>query len=288
MATQNMRVLLSFLLLPGLGARLIDLSHDHGPDTIMAPGQPRYNWTVVFLGDILPTVYAETGAYFTGEHGGTHIDAPAHFTKGGMRLEKVPIELTIADGCMIDVSTEAGQTPGYQVPLQKILDWEQAHGEIPQKSAVIFNFGWSKYYTNRTQYLGTETEDVTKFVFPSVSREAGLFLHTQRNIQIIGVDSLNPDAFSVNGQLADGMPIHQNFLPNNKLIVENLKGTEQLPARGFRFHATPVKYVGGTGAQVRAFAMTYDRSDNSCDSVPALWANVLLILTTVLIASILW
>lgn len=242
-------------LMLSVRARVIDLSHDLGPDTIMAPLQPHYQWTQVFQGDFLPGIYAETGAYYTAEHGGTHIDAPAHFTKGGMRLDKVPIELTMADGVMIDCSFEASRNRSYQVPLQKILDWEATNGQIPDNAAVIFNFGWSQYFNNFVQYLGTPNNNASEMTFPSVSREVGYFLYDQRNIRIIGTDTPTPDPFG----FAD-MPIHQKYLPNNRLIVEHLKDTGNLPPRNFRFHASPVKYVNATGAQVRAFAMTYDTS----------------------------
>ena len=36
---------------------------------------------------------------------------------------------------------------------------------------------------------------------------------------------------------------------------------DNMPARGFRFHATPPKYEGSTGIQVRAFAMTGHQED---------------------------
>lgn len=90
-----------------------------------------------------------------------------------------------------------------------------------------------------------------------MSAEAGLWLFDNRDIKIIGTDTLSPDPFTINGVATNSRPIHQKYLPNNRLIVENLNGTERLPATGFRFHAAPVKYVGNTGTQIRAYAMTY-------------------------------
>lgn len=56
-------------------------------------------------------------------------------------------------------------------------------------------------------------------------------------------------------------PIHIKYLANNKLIVENLNATDSLPPRGFRFHAAPVKYVGASGAQIRAYAIVHENQE---------------------------
>ncbi|KAH9492994.1 hypothetical protein Btru_022878 [Bulinus truncatus] len=245
--------LIGILVLVNVEARLIDLSHEHGPNAIMSVLQPHYNWTRVFQGEFLPGMYAETGAYFTGEHGGTHVDVPAHFSPGGMRLEKVPLEMTIAEGVMIDCSYEASRNHSYLVSIQKILDWEATNGRIPDNAAVLFNFGWSQYYSSFERYLGTPNDIITEFVFPAISKEAGMFLYDQRNIKIIGSDTASPDPYD-----PTGLHIHMKYLPNNRLIIEDLNDLGLLPPRGFRFHASPVKYVGATGAQVRAYAMTYD------------------------------
>lgn len=100
-------------------------------------------------------------------------------------------------------------------------------------------------------------------MFPAVGAEAGGWLYDNRAIKIIGTDTLTPDPLNINGKEITAFPIHQKYLPNGRLIIENLKGTERLPPKGFRFHASPVKYVGSTGTQVRAYAMTYDEDLNS-------------------------
>ncbi|CAG5127942.1 unnamed protein product, partial [Candidula unifasciata] len=205
----------------------------------------------------------ESGVYFSGEHGGTHLDAPVHFQRGGQQLQQIPLENTIAEGVMIDCSAEAAEDPSYLVPLQKLLEWENAHGQIPMQAAVLFNFGWSARFDSPAAYLGTEIDHHSNYVFPALGAEAGIWLYENRDIKIIGTDTLSPDPFAIKGVSVTSFPVHQKYLPNNRLIIENLKGTEQLPPKGFRFHASPVKYVGGTGTQVRAFAMTYDTSMNS-------------------------
>uniref|UniRef100_A0A0B7AIB0 Kynurenine formamidase n=1 Tax=Arion vulgaris TaxID=1028688 RepID=A0A0B7AIB0_9EUPU len=255
----NQFLFLVFTLLAArITAKLIDLSHNHGPNTLMSPHVPHFNRSTIFSGDYLPGVYVEGGQYFSGEHGGTHMDAPAHFQKDGQRLHEVPLENTIAEGVMIDCSEEAAKNKSYLVPIQKLLDWEKKHGQIPKDAAVIFNFGWSSKFNTPSLYLGSDSGEQFSYIFPAVSAEAGLWLYDYRYIKIIGSDTYTPDPFSLNGKKITSFPIHQRYLPNNRLIIENLYGTGRLPPTGFRFHASPVKYVGATGSQVRAFAMTHD------------------------------
>ncbi|KAH9492987.1 hypothetical protein Btru_022832 [Bulinus truncatus] len=245
-----------------VSSKIIDLSHKHGPNTFMVPGQPHYNrsnvQSVQSYTNVCGYYRVETGAYYSAEHGGTHIDAPSHFAKESVTLDDVPIENTIAEGVMIDVAEEAKINIEYQVTLAKVKEWEKKYGDIPKEAAVIFNFGWHKKFHNKTEYIDTETGSWDLIRHPSVSKEVGDYLYDQRNIKIIGTDTMTPDPVTLNGKKVDSMPIHQRYLPNNKLIVENLNATDSLPPRGFRFHAAPVKYLGASGAQVRAYAVLYE------------------------------
>ncbi|CAG5131508.1 unnamed protein product, partial [Candidula unifasciata] len=134
-----------------------------------------------------------------------------------------------------------------------LLDWESLHGQIPMQAAVIFNFGWSSKFSDPVLYRGSESEDQFTYVFPAVGAEAGMWLYENRDIKIIATDTMTPDPLSINGSKITSFPIHQKYLPNG----------QRLPPKGFRFHAAPVKYVGGTGTQVRAHAMTFDDDFNA-------------------------
>ena len=65
------------------------------------------------------------------EHYGTHIDAPAHFAHGLWTVDQIPVERMVAPLIVIDVSSEVKQNSDYQVRVEDIAGWEQAHGQIP-------------------------------------------------------------------------------------------------------------------------------------------------------------
>ncbi|XP_055883322.1 kynurenine formamidase-like [Biomphalaria glabrata] len=252
-----------------VSGKIIDLSHKHGPTTFMVPGFNHYkrsNVTVTNRGN----VRIEAGDYSSAEHGGTHLDAPVHFSENGVALDDLPIENTIADGVMIDVADEASRNIEYKVPLSKVQEWERKNGDIPQEAAVIFNFGWHKRFHDKKLYVNTESNDWKDLKFPSVSEEVGMYLYEKRNIKIIGTDTMSPDPPN------SGNPIHVRYLPNNKLIVENLNATDLLPPKNFRFHAAPVRYVGASGAQVRAYAIIYETQRSGSNAIYLKWSLVLI------------
>ncbi|KAK0044380.1 kynurenine formamidase [Biomphalaria pfeifferi] len=264
---------LLLVLMSTVSGRIIDLSHKHGPTTFMVPGFEHYNRTLVKTLIFNKDVAVETAVYSSNEHGGTHMDAPLHFYKVGMTLDDIPLENTIAEGVMIDVSDEASKNIEYKVPLEKIHAWEKQNGKIPQQAAVIFNFGWHKKFHNKFEYINTVTDDWSQIKIPSISEEVGNFLYDSRNIKIIGVDTMSPDPMNTGFA-----PIHIKYLANNKLIVENLNATDSLPRRGFRFHAAPVKYVGASGAQVRAYAIVHENKANRSWSILPTWCLVIILL----------
>jgi kynurenine formamidase len=71
------------------------------------------------------------------EHGGTHIDAPIHFVKGGQTLDQLPIERLVGAGVRIDVTAQCARDRDYLVTIQDFERWESAHGRIPNRSIVL-------------------------------------------------------------------------------------------------------------------------------------------------------
>jgi kynurenine formamidase len=82
-----------------------------------------------------------------------------------------------------------------------------------------------------------------------VTRAAALWL-AQEGAALVGIDSVNID------DMADrSHPVHTALLAAGIPIVEHLCGLEQLPARGFRFHAAPPLVRGMGTFPVRAYAV---------------------------------
>ncbi|GFO01940.1 kynurenine formamidase [Plakobranchus ocellatus] len=237
--------------------KFVDLSHPLSPSTLYWPGVPTFNRTRVMGGTNENNVWIEVGVFSSGEHGGTHIDVPRHFIRDGYDLKDFPLERTVAEGVMVDCSDEAAANYDYAVTVEKLTQWEEEHGRIPDEAAVLLNFGYASKFSDHNAYLNTQDpSDASTFHFPFISADAAQWLVDNRKLKMIGMDVPSPDA-----PISSTYPTHLIFLPKNILIMENVNIPDSLPPRDFRVHSSPLKIEDGTGAQTRIYAMLYEKMD---------------------------
>src|SRR5258708_10037409 len=69
----------------------------------------------------------------TGEHTGTHFDAPVHWVTGRDREDVAAIPLTslVAPAVVLDFSEQAAADPDFLLEPEHIREWEAQHGELP-------------------------------------------------------------------------------------------------------------------------------------------------------------
>jgi kynurenine formamidase len=53
--------------------------------------------------------YYAANNFSSAEHGGTHIDAPIHFARGGLTVDRIPLDSLIARAVVIDVTRASAQ-----------------------------------------------------------------------------------------------------------------------------------------------------------------------------------
>ncbi|MFC3909044.1 cyclase family protein [Legionella dresdenensis] len=170
---------------------------------------------------------------------GTHMDAPSHCCPEGISIDQIPLEQLAASCVVIDVTPKAHEL--YSVTPQDIADFEKTHGLIQSDSFVIIQTGWSRFWSDPTQYRNNLN-------FPSVSAEAATML-VSRNIVGLGIDTLSPD------RPDDGYPVHRILLGSGRYIVENIVNSEQLPSTGSFIMAFPLKIKQGTEAPMRLIGL---------------------------------
>ncbi|OMP31425.1 cyclase [Mangrovimonas sp. DI 80] len=233
---------------------IVDLSHDYSRETVYWVTAKEFEKDTVFMGPTDKGYFYSAFNISTAEHGGTHIDAPIHFSENGQSVEELPLEHLIGPAIKIDVSFKALQNPDYLISIEDLTDWETKEGKpIPNGSIVLLQTGFSKYYPNKLQYLGTEERGesaVAKLHFPGLSPEAAEWLLTNRNIHAIGIDTPSIDY----GQ-SQYFKSHVILLSKNIPAFENLTNLNLLPAQGFEIIALPMKIKGGSGAPLRIVAL---------------------------------
>jgi len=231
---------------------LVDLTHSYDDDTIYWPTSPtRFELDELAHGPTPGGWFYSAYAFSTPEHGGTHLDAPYHFSETGNTVDEVPLTQLIGAAVVIDVTAQAAADRDYRLTRRDIVDFETEHGRIAQNAIVILRTGWSRFWPDVREYLGDDTPgDASRLSFPSFGAEAAEFLIAERDVLAIGVDTASIDY----GRSQD-FPVHQIAAGRNVPGLENLAHLDQLPAIGASIIALPTKIAGGSGGPVRVVAV---------------------------------
>lgn len=234
-------------------SRLIDLTHSFGADTIVWPTEQDFTLITQHAEEMPGGYYYASNRLELAEHGGTHIDAPIHFAKGGETLDQIPVERMVGTAVRIDVSILCAQDRDYRITIQDLERWETAQGRIPDGSIVLLDTGYARFWPSRQQYLGTElrgVEGVRGLHFPGLHPDAAAWLVRERRVKAVGIDTASIDY----GQ-STKFEAHVALLSINVPIFENLADLRILPARGFDVIALPMKIAGGSGGPLRIIAV---------------------------------
>lgn len=232
---------------------IIDLTYSFGEETIYWPTAAEFHLEVDFKGKTEGGYHYEANTFTAAEHGGTHLDAPAHFSKGGLTVDKIKPEKLMGPAIVIDVSRKVEDNPDYQVQIQDFKQWESEHGRIPEGAIVLLRTGYGKYWPDRELYMGTEERGeaaVAKLHFPGLSPEAANWIVEHRSISAIGLDTPSIDY----GQSVL-FESHRILGAASIPIFENVAHLDKLPAQGFQVIALPMKIKGGSGAPLRIIAI---------------------------------
>jgi len=231
---------------------IVDLSHAYGPSTVFWPTSPtKFELEKLAYGKTEGGFFYAANTVRTPEHGGTHLDAPIHFSEGGRTTEQIPLEQLIAPAVVIDVTAHAAKDRDYRATREDVLAFEKAHGPITRGTIVLLRTGWSRHWPNARAYLGDDTPgDASKLSFPSFGPDAARLLVDERGIAALGVDTASIDF----GRSTD-FQVHRIAAARNVPGFENLTNLDRLPPRGALVVALPMKIEGGSGGPLRAVAL---------------------------------
>ncbi len=231
---------------------IVDLSHSYGPSTVFWPTSPtKFELNKLAFGMTPGGYFYAANALQTPEHGGTHIDAPIHFSETGRTTEEIPLDQLIAPAVVIDMSMRAEADRNYRLTRQDVVGFERMHGTITRGTIVLLRTGWSRHWPNAKAYLGDDTPgDASKLSFPSFGADAARFLIEERAVAALGVDTASIDY----GRSTD-FQVHRIAAEKNVPGLENLANLDRLPPRGALVIALPMKIEGGSGGPLRAVAL---------------------------------
>ena len=160
-----------------------------------------------------------------GAHSGTHMDAPLHFIRGGLGVDRMPLDTTVGRARVIEVhDTES-------IKLDELVRHRIRRGE-----RLLFKTRNS----SRVWQTDTFIED-----FVSLSIEAARFL-VDRGVRAVGIDYL-----SIGGYKSNGSEIHRTLLGGGVWIIEGLDLSQVGPGQ-YYLVCLPLKLQQGDGAPARA------------------------------------
>jgi kynurenine formamidase len=233
--------------------QLLDLTHSFNAQTIYWPSNPPASFRLEQLarGQQPGGYFYSANAFSSAEHGGTHLDAPSHFSQGGRPIDQVPLDQLVTRAVVIDISAKAATNPDYLLTSADVSEYERTHGRILPGTIVLLRTGWGRKWPSKRAYLGDDTPgDATRLHFPSFGPDAVRMLLRTRFIAAIGAD-----VASVDGGQSRDFAVHRLIAERNVPAFENLANLDQMPFTGATVIALPMKIQGGSGGPLRIIAM---------------------------------
>jgi kynurenine formamidase len=232
----------------------LDMTYPFEESTIYWPTAKSFALEKLSWGDTAGGFWYASNNFSAAEHGGTHVDAPIHFARGGRTIDQVPLEEWIGPAARIDVHLKCQENRDYLLAVEDIRIWEKSYGKIPDGAWVIMYTGiGTKFYPHKKEVLGTDKkgeEALAELSFPGFSPESVEFLIKERNITGIAIDTPSIDY----GKSKD-FRAHQTLCGAGKLALENIANLDRLPPAGAVLYVLPIPIKDGTGAPARVFAV---------------------------------
>ncbi len=236
-----------------LGGRVVDLPHAFDSSTVYWPTGEGFRLTVLADGPTAAGYYYRANSLCAAEHGGTHLDAPSHFSARGQTADAIPPERLVGPGVVIDVAGRCGSDPDCLVGVADVQDFESRHGRIPAGAIVLLRTGFGGRWPDRAAYLGTAERGaaaVAELRFPGLHPDAARLLAEERRIDAVGIDtaSIDPGRSTL-------FEAHRELAERNVPILENVANLDELPETAFYVVALPMKIGGGSGGPLRIVAI---------------------------------
>jgi kynurenine formamidase len=189
----------------------------------------------------------------TGEHTGTHFDAPVHWITGrdGEDVAQVPAASLIAPAVVLDFSAEAAADPDFLLEVDHIKQWEADHGPLPERGWLLYRTGWDARSASQEEFLNAnETGPHT----PGVSVECARWIGREAPVLGLGVETVGTDAGTAHS-FDPPFPCHAELLGAGKYGLTQLQNLAALPATGAVLIAGPLPITGGSGSPARVLAL---------------------------------
>jgi arylformamidase len=166
-------------------------------------------------------------SYSLGAHTGTHVDAPLHFIKGGMSVDRVPLEHFVGPARVIDCSADAKLIDAAELNKH---DWKGAR-------RILF-----RTRNSRNHWM---TDPTFHADFTYLAPDAAQLL-ADAGVELVGIDYLSIEKFQ-----SPEPKTHLALLAKGIPIVEGLSLADVAPG-DYDLIVLPLRIAGHEAAPARA------------------------------------
>jgi kynurenine formamidase len=189
----------------------------------------------------------------SGEHTGTHFDAPIHWISGKDKedVAQVPARRLIAAAVVLDFAAQAQEDPDFLLEVDHVRDWEKRHGRLPEGGWLLYRTGWDARSQSQAEFLNADDAGPHT---PGISVDCARWLAEETQVIGIGVETVGTDAGAAAG-FDPPFPCHSFLLGAGKYGLTQLRNLALLPPTGTVLVAAPLPIVGGSGSPTRVLAL---------------------------------
>lgn len=236
---------------------VVDLTAPLGADTPILELPEQFGQTASFQLEEISRYDDRGPAWYwnnfrTGEHTGTHFDAPNHWVSGKDRddISAVPAGRLVAPAVVLDVSAQVAADPDFVITREHVDAFVAEHGPLPEGGWLLCRTGWSAR-TTQAEMINKDDDGPHS---PGMSADCARWVAEESPLIGMGVETVGTDAGAA-GTFDPMYPCHSFLLGNGEYGLAQLTNLDRLPATGAVLVTSPLKIVGGSGSPARVLAL---------------------------------
>lgn len=189
----------------------------------------------------------------TGEHTGTHFDAPVHWVTGRDRedVSQVLPGRLVGPAVVIDRSDDAAADPDFVLEIEHLEAWQDEHGPLPQDGWLLYRTGWDARNDDAERYANADENGPHT---PGISAACARWIAEETSLLGLGVETVGTDAGGAHA-FDPIFPCHAYLAGSGKYGLTQLQHLDRLPPTGAMVIAAPLPIVGGSGSPARVLAL---------------------------------